>query len=630
LVGEQRHLAAIVSADVIGYSRLMGRDESGTLAALKALRRELVDPAIAAHGGRIVKTTGDGLLMEFSSVVEAVRCVIAVQRQTAQRNDGVPEDRRIVFRVGVNLGDIIIDDGDIFGDGVNIAARLQAVSPPGGMAVSDRVYEDVRDRVDERFVDGGEQALKNIARKVRIHHWTPFPDTARGAPPSLSPWYATRRVHVLAAALLLLAAGAAGWLFLSPPSVPGASSTAAGGPAPGTAPRTPVRTGIAVLPFVNLSGDAAQDYFSDGVTEDLIAALGRFPALAVSARSATFAYKGKIVRHTDIGRELNVRYIVEGSVRRAGPRVRVSAQLSDAAAGSLLWSHQYDEELRDVFALQDAVTRHIAGALAVNLGRIEQQRAAAKPTDNLDAYDLVLRGREKFRLTTRAGNRQARALFEQAIRLDPRYADAYAALARAFGEVATLGWAEDLNAVLELLLENAQKALALDPDNCEAISVMAFLHTTGGQYDLALAASDRALAINPSHAEIMLERAAVLVWLGRIDDAVSAAETALRVEPNPRAGPTFNVAMAYYQARRHADAIRLLERGVLRFPEFSFFYALLAASYGQLERSAEAATALAELRRRNPFFDLAASGTRFQNPEHRAYFIDGLVKAGLR
>src|SRR5215470_10936815 len=365
---EQRRLAAIVSADVAGYSRLMGRDESGTLAALKAIRQEVVDPAVASHGGRIVKTTGDGLLLEFPSVVNAVRCSVQVQTAMAVRTAEVSEDRRIAFRIGVNLGDIIIDGDDIFGDGVNVAARLQEIAPPGGLCLSSRVHDDVAGRVSASFADGGERQLKNIARPVRVYRWTPGATTS--APVKTDARPSRRAWAIAAAAVVALGLGGGWWWWSSAPSGrPGAGRVTVASAAD-TAHSTSSRPGIAVLPFINLSGDPSQEYFSDGLTEDLIAALGRFGSLSVMARNAVFPFKGKNARPAEIGRELGVRYIVEGSVRRSGGHIRVSVQLTDALAGKLLWSRQYDEEIKDVFALQDAVTREVAGALAANLTQV--------------------------------------------------------------------------------------------------------------------------------------------------------------------------------------------------------------------------------------------------------------------
>ncbi len=345
--------------------------------------------------------------------------------------------------------------------------------------------------------------------------------------------------------LLTVAVGAGGaWLYdrLSPPSATvGLSPTAGEAPAPPLPSLSSTRASVAVLPFINQSGDASQDYFSDGLTEDVIAALGRFPSLTVMSRSAVFPYKGRNIPPAEIGRELGVRYLVEGSVRRDGERIRINAQLSDAAKGELLWSKQYDGDLRDVFAVQDTITRSVGGALAVNLTRVEQQRALAKPTDDLDAYDLVLRGRERLWIDTRASNREARRLFERAIEMDPRYATAYAWLGRAYIEIAEAGWTEDPGEAVDRAFELARKALSLNPDDVEGLSVMGSAHTIRGEYDLALAASDRLLVINPSDADGMFGRLTVLLWLGRIDEAVATGEEAFRLNPNPRLGSVFSL-----------------------------------------------------------------------------------------
>jgi TolB-like protein/class 3 adenylate cyclase len=581
LAREQRRLAAIVAVDVVGYSRLMGRDESGTLAALKAVRRELVDPNISEHRGRLVKTTGDGLLVEFASVVDAVRCTMELQGAMAERNDAEPEDhrpedQRLVLRIGVNEGDIIIDNDDIFGDGVNVAARLQEVAPPGGVCLSSRVYDHVRDRLGGPFEDGGERALKNIARPVRVYLWTPrATGSAPAAPPAehargaAAPGAQTakpgRMVWTFAAAAVV-ALGVGGWWWFS--SLPGRSDAPATRAASaGSVPSTSSRPGIAVLPFVNLSGDPSQEYFSDGLTEDVIAALGRFGSLTVMARNAVFPFKGRNAKPAEIGRELGVSYIVEGSVRRAGERVRINVQLTDALAGKLLWSQQYDDELKDVFAVQDSVTRQVAGALAVNLTQVEQRRALSKPTESLDAYDLVLRGRERLQPTTRPANREARQLFERAAGLDPGYADAYAWNGRAYLDLADYGWTEDANAAVERALKLGRKAVMLDPESVLGHRVIGLVHLARGEYEQASAEIDRALALNPSDSVGLQAHAEVLLWLGRIDEAIQASEAAFRFDPLPPVTALFNLGMAYYEARRHADAVRVLERASARVPE---------------------------------------------------------------
>jgi adenylate cyclase len=622
LAREQRRLAAIVAADVVGYSRLMGLDESGTLAALKAIRREIVDPALSDHGGRLVKTTGDGLLVEFASVVDAVRCTLEVQTAMAQRNTIEPADRRIVFRVGINEGDIIIDGDDIFGDGVNVAARLQEISPPGGLCLSSRVHDDVRDRLSVPFADGGERSLKNIARPVRVYQWTPGATRGGSArAPAKTTLRPNRIVWAVAAAAIALL-GAGGWWWFSAPPAATASSA---GPVPSVASRP----GIAVLPFVNLSGDPAQDYFSDGLTEDVIAALGRFGSLTVMARNAVFPFKGKNAKPAEIGRELGVRYIVEGSVRRAGGRVRISVQLTDAPTGKLLWSHQYDEELKDVFAVQDAVTRQLAGALAVSLTEVEQRRALAKPTESLDAYDLVLRGRERLLRFTRQANREARRLFEQAIELDPKYADAYAWNGRAYMDVVERGWTEDPNVAADQALELGRKAVLLDPASVLGHRVMGLVYLARGEYEQASAEIDRALALNPSDSVGLVAQAEILLWLGRLDESIEASETALRFDPLPPATALFDLALAYYELRRHADAVRVLKRANERFPDNPFPHALLAATFAQLDRPQDAARERDIVLRLNPFFQPAVFGSRFQNPAYHDYLVEGLVKAGF-
>ena len=374
---EQRRLAAIVSADVAGYSRLMGCDESGTLAALKTLRREVIDPKICEHGGRLVKTTGDGLLLEFASVVDAVRCVTEIQAAMAAHNADIPVERRIEFRVGVNIGDIIIDGDDIFGDGVNVAARLQELAAPGSICVSGRVQEDVRGKLDIAFEDAGDQQLKNIVWPVRVYRVSP-----------------------------------------------GGAATAAQPPL-----ALPDKPSIAVLPFQNMSGDAEQEYFADGITEDIITALSRIPSLFVIARNSSFAYKGKAIDIRQIGRELGVRYVLEGSVRKAGQRLRITGQLVDAETGSHLWADRFDSVLEDVFDLQDRVTMAVAGAIEPSITQAEIRRANRKPTENLQAYDWLLRALGEHQLYSRDGFDRAIDMARRAIELDPRYAQAYAYLA---------------------------------------------------------------------------------------------------------------------------------------------------------------------------------------------------------
>ena len=609
-----RKLAAILAADVAGYSRLMGADEEGTLAQLKAHRRALVDPKIAEHRGRIVKTTGDGMLVEFASVVDALRCAVEVQRGMAERNAEVPQDRRIEFRVGIHQGDIIIEEGDIFGDGVNVAARLEGLAEPGGICVSGRVQEDAEGKLEIAFENAGEQQLKNIARPIKVFRINV--DTKTGGSSSMRMPLVEARITrgswqwaALAFAVLALIGA---WAFLW--RKPGESQHAE-------------RPSIAVLPFANQSGDTADNYFSEGITGDIINALGRFPTLTVKA--ASLAQLKDRVTPADVGRSLEVRYLVEGSVRRAADRVRVSTRLSDAQQGTVLWSEQFEKQLKDIFDVQDAITLHVAGTLAANLSRLEQQRALAKRPENLDAYDLVLRGRAALLRLSRSDNREARRLFEQALQLDPNYAAAYAWLGLVYRHMATLGWTEFPDDMLARAEEAARKALSLDPESIAAYQVLSRVHTVRVQYNLALVETDRALALNPSDSESHAARGDALLWMGRIDEAGTQLETAFDLNPNLPAGDAFALGLAYYLSRRLDDAVRFLEREVLRDPDYIYTSVLLAATYGQLGRAADAQRMAEAVRRRLPTFDARNFGSRLQNRAHHDYVTEGLTKAGL-
>ena len=439
---EQRRLAAIVSADVAGYSRLMGRDESGTLAALKALRQEVVDPAIASHGGRIVKTTGDGLLLEFPSVVNAVRCAVEVQTAMADRTAEIAEDRRIAFRIGINIGDIIVEGDDIFGDGVNVAARLQEIAAPGGICISSRVHEDVRDRLDTAFDDGGTQTLKNIARPVQVWRWQP------------------------------------GTAVLPKPA-----------PAP-TALPLPDKPSIAVLPFQNMSGDPEQEYFADGMVEDIITAMSRYPSLFVIARNSSFFYKGRAIDVKLVGRELGVRYVLEGSLRKFGNRIRVTAQLVEAEAGHHVWAEHYDRDLADIFALQDEITRTVTVAITPAIAYAEQHRALRKPPASLDAWAAYQRGLWHVGKFSAADNALAQKFFQQAIDLDPNFAGGYGALAIAQLQSAGVFHKHTLTEVQSTAEIAARKAVALDGADAESRVSLAFALLTGGDCEGALIESE--------------------------------------------------------------------------------------------------------------------------------------------
>lgn len=612
-----RRLIAVLCADVAGYTRLIRADEDGVIAALSLHMSEAVEPAIARHRGRIFKTTGDGFLAEFGSPVEATAAALEVQRAMASRNRDTPEDRRLVYRIGVNLGDAVIQGDDILGDAVNIAARLQAICAPGAVAVSGAVFEQVRDRLALDWRDLGERQLKNISRPVRVYTIEPASGPRRS---DASASRSGRRWKIAAAAALAVGIiGAAAWLTIGVPPRPDIAESV----------ETSTRPSVAVLPFVNQSGDSQQDYFSDGLTDEVIGALGRFSGLTVMSFGAVSVYKNRAVSPGEIRRELGVNYIVEGSVRRSADRVRVAARLSDAGLGVVLWSQQFDESIQDIFSLQDKITQRIASSLVANLTRVEIQRTLTKRPENLDAYDLVLRGRDAMARASRTANREARALFERAIALDPSYAAAHAGLADAYHQMSQLGWTEFPAEMSSRAEGAALRAVALERDNVEAHQVLGRVYSSLGRPEQSLAEADYVLALNPSDTKSHATRGDALLWLGRIEESIKAFEVAFWLNSNQRPEVFMGYGLALYSNRRHADAAGVLERGSAHHPTNAFIYAVLAAAYGQLDRADDAALAAAIVRRLNPFFDSSTFGSVFREPKYHDYLADGLRKAGL-
>ncbi len=617
----QRRLAAVLAADIVGYSRLMGVDEVGTLRELKAQRREIIDPAIAGRHGRIVKTTGDGLLAEFGSAVDAVACAIAIQRGLATRNAAVPEDRRLVMRIGINVGDIIIERRDIFGDGVNVAARLETLCEPGGLCIAQSVYEQVRDKLPVTFADLGEQTVKNIARPVRSFGLSP---SAVAAAPEIAGGTAApgRRAAWIAAAILLVIVGAgAAWWTSRTPSGEGPVATAMPAPAP-------ARATVAVLPLAALGED--NDYFADGLTEDIIAALGRFREISVISRAGVFAYKGKNPRPDEIGRDLKVRYVVEGSVRRTPERVRVSISLTDTARASVLWSDKYDADAKDIFAVQDQITRQISGALAVQVTGLELAMAAVKPPQTLEAYELVLRGRDFVTRGTRADNARARGAFQRAIDLDPSYARAYVGLGGVNVRAATQGWTDDASAALERAEDLARKAITLDERDPGAHALLADVSLYFGDYGRALAESKRAIELNGSDPDAYSTLTSVLLFTGDLTGSIVAGEQLLQFRPNLAPVETFHLATAYLLADRPGDAVRVLEEAQDRGRVNSAYaVAILAAAYAKIGRQEDAVHQAELVRDRFPTFSRQEFGSLLRDPDLREKLSRSLTAAGL-
>jgi len=592
----------------VGYSRLMQQDDQATVRALTE-RRAIFAERVAARRGRIVNAPGDSILAEFPSVLDAVDCAVEIQTEIAARNAAIPEpDRRMQFRIGVNLGDVILEGDAIYGDGVNIAARLESLADYGGVALSASAYDQVRDKLAYRFADRGEQQVKNIARPVRVYA---VDMSASGVAPRRRA--VPRRAALWTAAAVVLAVAA---LLLFPRLVerepPAQAAT------------------LAVLPFANHSADPKREFFSDGLTEDVINALGRFSAIRVIAHNTVQAYKHRTVSPDQISRELGVRYVVMGSVREADGRLRVGIELSDAMKGTLLWSERYGGEGKEVFEIQDRIVRNIVGALAVKLSGLEQQRAAAKPPESLEAYELVLRARGLLRAVQRPENREARSLIAQAIKLSPSYAEGHAALAYAEFQRTVFGWMEDPSDGLRRAEQAARRALAIDDPgaNARALGILGNIHTFTGNYEAALADADRAIELNPSDAIARSLRGGILLWLGKIDESIAASEVARRYDPRLAAEGMFNLALAYYLAGRYREAV---ETAVAVQPNARtvFLQAVQAGALAQLGEDEAARRSAEEVRRLDPFFDVKLFGRRLVNPAHREKAQEGLRKAGL-
>jgi adenylate cyclase len=576
-----RRLAAIVAADLVGYSRLIGADEGGTLQTFKTIRAEVFDPKIAAHHGRLVKTTGDGLLAEFSSVVDALHCATEIQAQMAVRNAAVTTAKRIDFRIGINVGDIVVEDGDIFGDGVNVAVRLEGLAESGGICVSARVQEDVVGKLDLSFEDMGDQQLKNIARSVRVYRVR----TDREAE-------------------------------IRPPAAP---------------PPLADKPSVAVLPFTNMSDDPEQEFFSDGMAEDINTALSRYPSLFVIARNSTFTYKGRAVDVKQVGRELGVRYVLEGSMRKAGNRIRVTAQLVEAEGGNHIWAERYDRKLADIFTVQDEITEAVTTAIAPAIADAERRTAMRKPPNSLDAWGAYQRGLWHVGRFTSEDNTLAQGFFRQAVELDPGFSGGYGGLALAQVEAVSLqslGFFEVLNSAEAL----ARRAVALDGSDAEARSYLCNALWMRGDYEAALAEAERALAMSPNLARGHANLGSVLIFSGRPKEGVAAIETAIRLDPQDPLLPNRlnTLALGHYFAREYEAAVEKAKRAIRSNPNYPLPYRWLAAALGQLGRTAEAKPALEKAITVAPaLFDMyVRQRVPWHRPDDHAHMLEGLRKAG--
>ena len=576
----------------------MGADEEGTHERLKALRRELVDPKIAEHRGRIVKTTGDGLLVEFASVVDAVRCAVAVQQAMPERDTSVAADNRIELRIGINLGDVIVEDDDIYGDGVNIAARIEALADAGGVFVSNTVHDQVRDRLPFVFEDLGEQQVKNIARPVRVYRVGIRPPPT---PPSPACGGGLGRGHAGEGAERQRRGSGEGNTLLLPD-----------------------KPSIAVLPFANMSGDPEQEYFADGMVEEIITALSRIRWLFVIARNSSFTYKGQAVDVKQVGRELGVRYVLEGSVRKGGNRVRITGQLIDAETGTHLWADRFDGLIEDVFELQDKIAISVAGVIEPALQAAEMRRSAARRTPDLTAYDLYLRAFAAFYPITQEGFVEALRLLEQAIAIDPHYGPALAWAAECHLQLVINGWVREPETSRRKGSDLARQALQVAQNDPRILAVAALvLAQSGEDIGAMIGLVDRALALNPSYAQGWSISGLLRLWVGQPDLAIEHIETSLRLSPRERIGvPLFVVGTGYFFKRRFDEAASKLLLAIQDNPGSPAAYRALAACYAHMGRLDEARAIVARLRAITP--QVVPSDFPLRDPEHRELFLSGL------
>lgn len=573
----EHRLAAVMASDMAGYSRLMELDEVGTLARLRTHRIELIDPAIAKNNGRIIKTTGDGMLAEFQSVASAVRCAVEIQVRMARRNLDVPEERRIQFRMGINLGDIVFEEGDIFGDGVNVAARLEQLAEVGGICVSAAVHDQVAERMEVVFEDLGEKALKNISRPVRVYSVTL-----------------------------------------------GEAPQADGLPA-GAAARKPT---VAVLPFANMSADHEQDHFVDGLTEDILTELSRHHELFVISRNSTFVYKGQSVNIRDVAQKLGAQYVVEGSVRRAGDRLRISVQLIDTANDSHVWAEKYDRRIEDIFDIQDEVTSAIVATLPGRVEAAQQERVKRKPPGSMEAYELALVAKVLHHRRTPADNQEARVLIERAIALDPNYAHARAWRACILGQCIANAWCGDSDALWAEITAEVDRALALDENDADVHRLLSAVYLSRNDLARARVHQERALSLNPNYDLVVVQQGELLTWLGEPEEGIDWIRKAMQLNPHHPERFWSHLGKAHFTARQYHEAIGAFMR--LSAPDFSH-HTFLAAAYAWLGDGTASLAHAAKVRDLAPGFTLGnfLATLHYAGEADREHVAEGLRRAGL-
>ena len=624
----KRKLAAILSAGAEGYGRLMGEDEPGTLTTLKA-HLQLISSLVEKHQGRVVAIHGDSLLAEFASVVDALECAVEFQKELKGRNEELPKERGMPFRIGIHLGDVIEEEGKIYGDGVNVAALLDSLADGGGICVSRSAHDQVKNKLDVGYQDLGQRGVENIPEPVRVYRVVLEPDPKWKMIGKL--WSRMKQWQKVALTIGVALLQVAGGLvvkkyFDRPPSPPVATASIQKAALP-----LPDKPSIAVLPFENMTGDPMQEYFTDGFTEQIITSLSKIPALFVISRNSTFSYKGKPVKVQQVSEELGVRYVLEGSVQKASGRIRINVQFIDAISGQHLWAESYDRDLKDIFSLQDEVILKITSALSMNLTAGEQARAWAKGTKSLEAYLKLMQGREYRYKGNQESNALARGMAEEAIALDPKYAEAYALLGATYINDVYLGTSRSPKDSIAKATGLIQKALAANGSLADARSMLGVLYSWSGRYDEGIAEAERGVELDPNSGQANYNLTLVLRWAGKSKEAIPVIQKALRLEPIPPDNYVQQLALVYLQTGDCKEAIATCDKGLKRQPDHLISRIIMAAVYGSCGREKEAQKEAAEVLRINPKFTVESfmRNIPYKNPSDRDRTTQGLRKAGL-
>ncbi len=623
----KRKLTAILSADAKGYSRLMGQDDVTTVQTLKRCH-DIMKAEIQQHHGRVIDSPGDNLLAEFASIVDTVKCALIIQKRLNQFEAGIPEDQRMPFRIGVNLGDVIVDGERIYGDGVNIAARLESLADAGGICISGSAYDQIQNKLAFGGEYIGEQQVKNIATPIKVYKIWSDPE-ADGRIAMEKKTAGARRLWPAVAAVLILIFGAAAFYVWQGFQRQG-SITETTHLQQQPTPSSSVKPSIAVLPFTNLSDDKEQEYFSDGITNDIITDLSKFSDLTVAASNTVFKYKGKAVDIREVGRDLKVDYVLEGSIQKAADRVRINTQLIDAVDGNHVWADRFDRSTADIFKLQDEIIENIVRKLALKIDQTQRERVFSKPTDNLEAYDYVMKGYHHFLQRKRDASLKAKEYFKKAIELDPNYSDAYAGLGHVRRWDAGYGWTEFPDLAMQQAEELFEKAIILDESNAFARAQLGYTYMRKGEYDLAISEMKRSIELNPNDWRTYRLLAPVLLYSGKPGEALLWYHTSLKYDPYISPGLLMNMGIANFFKDEYEEALSWLNKCTAKWPTFLGAHIVLAAVHGHLGNLDQAQKEARKVMEIAPFFEVDFYGEAFYNPDHRRKIVDGLHVAGLK